>query len=174
MRKKLLSTLVLAAVLPLTAVATPAAAAPTQTATVAIKPVVAGAIERASVSLQANPGGAGFTATGNGSGFNPISQYVSLVYGRNSVPVTTNGVRPCADDGTLGDPNTSTLRMFVGAWLPVVGGNRTMAGSQPTTTIDQINTMSLRRANVPLLPAPGDIRPQTFQLRSCGLVVKVS
>ena len=171
MRTKLLSALALAAALPL-AMAAPATAAPAQSATVTIKPVVAGGTERATVNLQANASGAGFTATGTGTGFSPISQYVSLVYGRASVPVATNGVPPCADDGTLGDPNTSTLRMFVGAWLPVVGGNRNLAGVQPTTTIDQINTMSLRRANVPLLPAPGDIRPQTFQIRSCGLVVK--
>jgi hypothetical protein len=170
--RKLLSAVALAAALPLALAASPAAAAPTQSATVKIVPVVAGGTERASVQLQANDGGLGFTAVGTGSGFAPLSQYVSLVYGLASVPVATNGVPPCADDGTLGDPNTSTLRMFVGAWLPVVGTNRTLAGVQPTTTIDQINTMSLRRANVPLLPGPGDIRPQTFQIRSCGLVVK--
>jgi hypothetical protein len=33
--------------------------------------------------------------------------------------------------------------------------------------------VSLRRANVPILPQPGDIRPQTFQIRSCGQIVKV-
>jgi hypothetical protein len=64
--------------------------------------------------------------------------------------------------------------MFIGAWLPVLGSNRTLAGTQPTTTIDQVNTVSLRRANVPLLPQPGDIRPQTFQIRSCGQIVKVA
>lgn len=60
--------------------------------------------------------------------------------------------------------------MFVGAWLPVVGGNRSLAGVQPTTNLDQVKTVSIRRANVPVLPGPGDIRPQTFQIRSCGLV----
>ena len=172
MRTKLLTVLAAAAAaLPL-ALASPATAAPAQSATADIVPVVAGGTERARVQLQANDSGLGFTAVGTGSGFAPLSQYVSLVYGLASVPVATNGVPPCADDGTLGDPNTSTLRMFVGAWLPVVGGNRTLAGAQPTTTIDQVNTMSLRRANVPLLPGPGDIRPQTFQIRSCGVVVK--
>jgi hypothetical protein len=173
MRSKLLAAVALAATLPLVASA-PAQAAGPSSATVQIRPVAPGAVETADVTLRANPAGAGFTATGRGSGFNPISQYVSLVYGVNSVPVATDGVPPCADDGTLGDPNTSTLRMFVGAWLPVVGSNRSLAGTQPTTNIDQINTMSLRRANVPLLPAPGDIRPQTFQIRSCGQVVPQS
>jgi hypothetical protein len=174
MRTKILSVLAAAAAtLPL-ALAAPASAAPTQTATVNIVPVAAGAVERATVSLVANPSGLGYSAVGNGSGFSPLSQYVSLGYGVNSVPVATNGTPPCADDGTLGDPNTSTLRMFIGAWLPVVGGNRSLAGTQPTTTLDQINTVSIRRANVPLLPAPGDIRPQTFQIRSCGQVVKVN
>jgi len=138
-------------------------AAPTTSASVQITPVAAGAVERATLALTANSSG-GFSATGTGSGFSPISQYVSLAYGINSVPVPTNGIPPCADDGTLGDPNTSTLRMFVGAWLPVVGGNRSLAGVQPTTNLDQVDTVSIRRANVPVLPGPGDIRPQTFQI----------
>ena len=172
MRTRLLTVLAAAAAaLPL-ALASPATAAPTQSATVTIVPVVAGATERATVTMMANPDGLGFTATGTGTGFNPLSQYVSLAYGLNSVPVATNGTPPCADDGTLGDPNTSTLRMFIGAWLPVLGSNRALAGTQPTTTLDQVNTVSLRRANVPLLPGPGDIRPQTFQIRSCGQIVK--
>lgn len=145
------------------------AAAPAADATVNIVPVVPGATETAQVDLNSLPTG-GFAASGTGSGFNPISQYVSLVYGVNSVPVQTGNIGPCADDGTLGDPNTSTLRMFVGAWLPVVGGNRAMAGTQPTTNINQTNTMSLRRANVPVLPPPGDIRPNVFQIRSCGQI----
>jgi hypothetical protein len=173
MRTKLLSVLAAAACTVPLALASPATAAPTQTATVTIVPVAAGAVERATVTLVANPGGLGYSAVGTGTGFNPLSQYVSLGYGVNSVPVATNGVPPCADDGTLGDPNTSTLRMFIGAWLPVLGSNRSLAGTQPTTTIDQVNTVSLRRANVPILPQPGDIRPQTFQIRSCGQIVKV-
>nr|WP_042189159.1 hypothetical protein [Kibdelosporangium sp. MJ126-NF4]CEL18695.1 hypothetical protein [Kibdelosporangium sp. MJ126-NF4]CTQ98179.1 hypothetical protein [Kibdelosporangium sp. MJ126-NF4] len=161
---------VLAALAMLVPLAQTASAAPTKTAKVTIVPVANGAVERATVNLTANAGNAGFSATGTGSGFSPVSQYVSLVYGLASVPVQTGPKPPCADDGTLGDPNVSSLRMFVGAWLPVIGGNRSLAGNQPTTTLDQINTMSIRRANLPVLPGPGDIRPQVFQIRSCGLV----
>ncbi|WP_380164896.1 hypothetical protein [Jannaschia sp. R86511] len=166
---------VAALALPLALTAGPAAAGstpgPTTDARVDIVPVAPGATEVADVDLSANPGGLGYTASGTGSGFNPLSQYVSLGYGVNSVPVQTGNIPPCADDGTLGDPNTSTLRMFIGAWLPVLGSNRVLAGVQPTTTLDQINTVSIRRANVPVLPQPGDIRPQVFQIRSCGQVV---
>ncbi|MGH3693955.1 MAG: hypothetical protein ACRDRX_08215 [Pseudonocardiaceae bacterium] len=147
-------------------------AATTQSASANIVPVAAGATETASVQLQA--AGSGFTVNGSGTGFNILSEYVSLAYGRNSVPVQTGNTPPCADDGTLGAPAEATLRMFVGGWLPVTGtANRTLVGSQQLNTLDNINTISIRRANVlgaTQLLAAGDIRPQVFQIRSCGLV----
>ncbi len=156
-------------------VATMAGTAPargtTKSATANIVPVVAGATETARVQFRA--AGAGFTVTGTGTGFNILSEYVALAYGRNSVPVQTGGTPPCADDGTLGAPAESTLRMFVGAWLPIVGTNRTLAGTQQLNTLDNINTISIRRANalgLTQLLIAGDIRPQVFQIRSCGLV----
>ncbi|MGH3984422.1 MAG: hypothetical protein ACRDST_17490 [Pseudonocardiaceae bacterium] len=143
----------------------------TTSATAEIKPVVAGATERASVKFRA--AGAGYTVTGTGTGFNTLTEYVALAYGRNSVPVQTGGTPPCADDGTLGAPAESTARMFAGAWLPIVGSNRTLAGTQQLNSLDNINTISIRRANalgLTQLLIAGDIRPQVFQLRSCGLV----
>lgn len=144
----------------------------TKSATAKIVPVVGGATERADVQLRAS--GAGFTVTSrNGRGFNLLSEYVTLAYGRNSVPVQTGNTPPCADDGTLGAPAESTLRMFVGIWLPAVGTNRTLVGTQQLNTLDNINTISIRRSNVlglAQLLARGDIRPQVFQIRSCGLV----
>lgn len=145
-------------------------AARTKSASSSIVPVVAGATERANVRFQA--AGAGYTVTGNGSGFNLLTQYVSLAYGRNSVPVQTGGTPPCADDGTLGAPAEATARMFVGAWLPIIGSNRTLAGTQQLNSLDNINTISIRRVNGlgVTIPPVGDIRPQVFQIRSCGLV----
>jgi hypothetical protein len=143
----------------------------TKSASANIVPVITGATEKANVKFQAS--GAGFTVNGSGSGFNILSEYVSLAYGRNSVPVQTGNIPPCADDGTLGAPAEATLRMFVGAWLPIVGSNRTLVGTQQLNTLDNINTISIRRANVlglTQLLAAGDIRPQVFQIRSCGLV----
>ena len=136
-----------------------------------IVPVVAGATETATAYLQAF--GTGFNVNASGNGFNPFSEYVSLAYGRLSVPVQTGNTPPCADDGTLGAPAEGTLRMFLGEWLPVVGEQRSLVGSQQLNTLDNINTVSIRRANVlgtTQLFAPGDIRPQVFQIRSCGLV----
>lgn len=141
----------------------------TTSATSNIKPVVAGATERADVKFRA--AGAGYTGTG--SGFNTLTEYVSLAYGLNSVPVQSGNTPPCADDGTLGAPAEATARMFVGAWLPIVGSNRTLAGTQQLNSLDNINTISIRRANalgLTQLLIAGDIRPQVFQLRSCGLV----
>lgn len=143
----------------------------TRSATATIVPVAANADEQATVQFQAL--GGGYTVTGSGSGFDPLTEYVSLAYGRNSVPVQTGGTPPCADDGTLGAPAEATLRMFVGAWLPIVGGNRTLVGTQQLNSLDDINTISIRRANalgLTQLLAAGDIRPQVFQIRSCGLV----
>lgn len=143
----------------------------TTSATSKITPVVAGATERADVQFRA--AGAGYTVTGTGTGFNILTEYVSLAYGLNSVPVQTGGTSPCADDGTLGAPAEATARMFVGAWLPIVGANRTLAGTQQLNSLDNINTISIRRANalgLTQLLIAGDIRPQVFQLRSCGLV----
>ncbi|MGH3834310.1 MAG: hypothetical protein ACRDSF_01200 [Pseudonocardiaceae bacterium] len=170
MRKAIILALSLLALMA-TMAGTASARGATKSATAEIKPVVAGATERADVRFRAV--GAGFTVTGTGTGFNALSEYVALAYGRNSVPVQTGGTPPCADDGTLGAPAESTLRMFVGAWLPIVGTNRTLAGTQQLNTLDNINTISIRRANVlglTQLLAAGDIRPQVFQIRSCGLV----
>ncbi|MGH3936944.1 MAG: hypothetical protein ACRDS1_18495 [Pseudonocardiaceae bacterium] len=143
----------------------------TQSATANIVPVVAGATETATVQFQA--AGAGYNVTGTGTGFNVLTEYVSLAYGRNSVPVQTGGTPPCADDGTLGAPAEATLRMFIGGWLPIIGTDRTLVGTQQLNTLDNINTISIRRANalgLTQLLAAGDIRPQVFQIRSCGLV----
>ncbi|MGH3693858.1 MAG: hypothetical protein ACRDRX_07695 [Pseudonocardiaceae bacterium] len=145
----------------------------TQSASANIVPVAAGADERATVYFQAS--GTGFTVNGAGAGFDILSEYVSLAYGPNSVPVQTGNTPPCADDGTLGAPAEATLRMFVGGWLPVTGtDNRSLVGSQQLNTLDNINTISIRRANVlgaTQLLAAGDIRPQVFQIRSCGKVI---
>ncbi len=145
----------------------------TRSAQARIVPVVAGADEQATVYLQA--AGTGFTVNGAGSGFDILSEYVSLAYGLNSVPVQTGNIPPCADDGTLGAPAEATLRMFLGGWLPVTGtDNRSLVGTQTLNTLDNINTVSIRRANVlgaTQLLAAGDIRPQVFQIRSCGKVI---
>ncbi|MGH3870550.1 MAG: hypothetical protein ACRDSR_03380 [Pseudonocardiaceae bacterium] len=166
-----LSLLILMATMAGTASALGTTKSATKSATANIVPVVAGATETASVQLRA--AGSGFTVNGDGTGFNLLTEYVSLAYGRNSVPVQTGGTPPCADDGTLGAPAESTLRMFVGAWLPIIGSNRTLAGAQLLNGLDNINTISIRRANVlglTQLLIAGDIRPQVFQIRSCGLV----
>lgn len=147
----------------------------TKSATANIVPVAANADERATAQFQANDTDTGFTVTSvDGTGFDILSEYVSLAYGRASVAVQTGGTPPCADDGTLGAPAEATARMFVGAWMPVTGTyNRSLIGTQQLNNLDNINTISIRRANflgATQLLAAGDIRPQVFQIRSCGLV----
>lgn len=114
--------------------------------------------------------------SGTASGMASLSQYVSLVYGRNSnANVYSTSPPPCADDGTLGAPAEATLRMFLGEWFPVVGTTRSLVGTNALVGLEEINTTSIRRVNIPvfnpnMLLTGGDIRPQTFQLQACGLI----
>lgn len=114
--------------------------------------------------------------SGTASGMASLSQYVSLVYGRNSnANIYSTSPPPCADDGTLGAPAEATLRMFLGEWFPVVGTTRSLVGTNALVGLEEINTTSIRRVNIPvfnpnMLLTGGDIRPQTFQLQSCGLI----
>lgn len=114
--------------------------------------------------------------SGSASGMASLSQYVSLVYGRNSnANVYSTAPPPCADDGTLGAPAEATLRMFLGEWFPVVGTTRSLVGTNALVGLEEINTTSIRRVNIPvfnpnMLLTGGDVRPQTFQLQSCGLI----
>lgn len=142
-------------------------------AVVNVVPVVRNASERATVTLTDN--GLTVTAMGTGVNFDPFSEYVSLMYGLQSVPVTTNGVPPCADDGTLGAPAEATARMFLGAWLPIVGTQRALVGVNALTGLEEVRTVSIRRAGGSItdpgtILLPGDVRPKVFQIRSCGLI----
>jgi len=116
--------------------------------------------------------------SGTAAGMASLSQYVSLVYGRNSnANLTSTAPPPCADDGTLGAPAEATLRMFLGEWFPVVGTTRSLVGTNALVGLEEINTTSIRRVNIPvfnpnMLLTGGDIRPQTFQLQACGLIVR--
>jgi len=117
---------------------------------------------------------------------------VSLVYGLQSNADVTGGTPPgpCIDDGTLGGgpidrvaqgavlfSPVATTRMLLGAW-PALGINRTATFVKPTAspsgvTLDQIKTVSIRQPVLPLLPNIFlDIRPQIFNIRACGLIVR--
>jgi hypothetical protein len=139
------------------------------------------------------------TAVGTATNMRPFAQYVSLVYGLKSnadvsFPLTPPG--PCVDDGTLGlaipddqrgdllfDP-TAMQRMLLGSWRGsgllggVVGGQtRMLQVTKPTnplvgTKLEEIKTVSIRQAMVPLLPdLTADLRPQAFVLVACGEIV---
>jgi hypothetical protein len=137
---------------------------------------------------------------GTATGMRSFAQYVSLVYGNKSnadvdPPLTPPG--PCVDDGTLGftipddvrgdllfDP-TAMQRMLLGPWrgsgllgLVFGGSTRTLYVTKPTnslvgTRLNEIKTVSIRQATVPLLPdVTTDLRPQTFTLVACGEIIK--
>lgn len=113
--------------------------------------------------------------SGTSSGMAALSQYVSLVYGRNShAKLTATNPPPCADDGTLGSPVDATARMFLGMWAPAVGTTRVLTGSNALVGLEEVNTASIRRVNVPTWTPDlmRDIRPQTFLLQACGLITR--
>lgn len=122
-------------------------------------------------SIQFVDDGVQIYAQGQGSGFDPGRQYVSLVYETNQ----TTGPRACAVDPN--DPNELNFeQMLVGEWLPLDGTERTLRVDQPKTIsgLDRWNTVSIREINDGSDPinVTGFLPAQIFQLRSCGLIVK--
>jgi len=142
-------------------------------ATVKIVPVVANASERATLNLTDN--GLAVLVTGTATNMDPFSQYISLMYGKQSVARPMNGLPPCADDGTLGAPAEATARMFLGEWLPLASTNRTILYTNALLGLEEVRTASIRRAGGSVtdpnaILGPGDLRPKVFQIRSCGLI----
>lgn len=75
-------------------------------------------------------------------------------------------------------------RMLLGQWTgsgllgSLFGGStRTLYVTKPTnpllgTRLEEIKTVSIRQATIPLLPNPAaDLRPQAFVLVACGEIV---
>lgn len=112
------------------------------------------------------PAGSGeLRVTGKAQNMVPYRQYVTLVYGVNTV---ATGPNACGRDATL-----NFEQMLVAEWLPISGTNRTLTGSKFTVNLNQIKTVSVREINPPVLPNVfKDLPPQAFQLRACGLINK--
>lgn len=142
--------------------------------------------------------GVNLSASGQALNLDPNSQYVSLVYGRNSnadVTPPLTGPGPCVDDGTLGAvisqaPGAvlfrpvATTRMLLGLWGPTVpqfpNGNMAanIIANKPVVTplgvhLKEVNTVSIRRPTLQLDPLNlfSDLRPQVFQLMACGQII---
>ncbi len=139
-----------------------------RTGSAMVNPVVANA---PTASIQFVDDGVQIYAQGQGSGFLPGRQYVSLVY---ETRVTT-GPGACAVNPN--DPNQLNFeQMLVGEWLPLDGTDRTLRVDQPKAIsgLDRWNTVSVRVVNDGTDPInlKGFLPAQVFQLRACGLITK--
>lgn len=157
---------------------------------------LAGVPSNITATMNFSDNGLLLSASGQALNLDPNSQYVSLLYGRNSNADPNNiNPGPCVDDGTLGAvisqapgavlfSPVATSRMLLGLWGPPVpqfpNGNiaANFIGTKPVVTplgvtLKEVNTVSIRRATTQLDPLNlfSDIRPQVFQLMACGLVI---